>query len=75
MSGLIASVNTQAFTSIANIQDTAVSGEQTDNINRTVKIMEDMGRVEAQRDANGNVIAVRLTADGQAWKDFHQGGA
>lgn len=71
MSGLIQALNTQTFTAIADIPNEDVSGEERENVDRTVTILENMGRVEVQRDDLGHVVAARLTADGEAFRSFH----
>lgn len=65
MKALFLALNATTFTSIPTIADPLVSGEETANVDRTVKILSDMEYVEVQTDANG-VKSLRLTPSGVA---------
>lgn len=65
MKGLLSNLNADTFTAVSAISDPAVSTEQLENIERTVKVLSDMAYVESQTDENGE-ISLRLTPSGVA---------
>lgn len=65
MDAFLNGLNATTFTPLSAITDPLVSGEQAENVDRTVKILADMLYIEVNTDASG-VKSFRLTQSGVA---------
>lgn len=63
MKALLTALNADTFTAVSAITDEAVSGETSEDVNRTIRVMEMQGHLEVTTDASGNK-SLRLTPSG-----------
>lgn len=69
LGALVKGADEANFTPLSAIDSPSVIDEDPENIESTVKVLEQMGYVEVQSDAEGHPQSIKLTSSGVTMRD------